>query len=96
MPVFKLIFISVFSFIFNIFSMFPTFAKFIVEVLLTGVIIFKSIYQFCIIILNIFCCFLAFILFIVKVVILLSALYLKLNNFKFRLNSSKRVSNILV
>ena len=44
-PVLKLIFNSVFSFMFNIFSMFPIFAKFIVEVLFTGVIIFKSIYQ---------------------------------------------------
>ena len=52
-PVAKSISIVIFSLIFKIVSIFPTFVRFIVDVLLTGVIIFKSIKQFCKEILNI-------------------------------------------
>ena len=72
-PVTRLIDIFVLSFIFKIVSILSLLALLIVEVILTGVNIFKVISHFKIDILNILSCFSAFIFLIVKFVILLSA-----------------------
>ena len=92
MPVAKLISIKTFSLIFKIVALSSLFALLKVVVLLTGVNIFNVASHFNIDILNILPFFSAVIFFIFNSVILLSALYIKSNNFKFKLKLSNKSS----